>query len=79
MCTWRRCTATSTGSALLQTEAPVPALFDGMRWSHAGVMAETRDRAHRAGLRWTELPPVHDIDRPADLAQLPRSWRQAAG
>lgn len=48
--------------------------FEGMRWSHAAVMADTRVRLQSAGLRWAELPPVADIDEPADLAQLPASW-----
>jgi glycosyltransferase A (GT-A) superfamily protein (DUF2064 family) len=53
---------------------PAPALFEGMTWSTAQVMADTRARAQSKGLRWTELPPVSDIDEPADLAQLPEGW-----
>lgn len=45
--------------------------FDGVAWSTPRVMAETRARLHAAGMRWAELPPVADIDTPADLAQLP--------
>lgn len=49
--------------------------FDGMTWSHARVMADTRERLRAAGVRWVELPPVADIDEPADLARLPAGWR----
>ncbi len=37
-------------------------------------MADTRERLRAAGLRWAELPPVADIDEPADLAHLPAGW-----
>lgn len=53
-----------------------PLLFEGMRWSHAGVMAETRLRLAAAGLSHTELPLLHDIDEPADLVHVPRAWLQ---
>jgi uncharacterized protein len=48
--------------------------FSGMAWSHARVMADTRERLCAAGVRWAELPPVADIDEPADLAHLPAAW-----
>ncbi len=48
--------------------------FDGMTWSHARVMADTRERLRAAGVRWAELAPVADIDEPADLARLPAGW-----
>ena len=37
-------------------------------------MAQTRERAATAGLRWAELPAVADIDEPADLVHLPAGW-----
>jgi len=37
-------------------------------------MADTRERLRAAGLRWAELPPVADIDDPADLVHLPAGW-----
>jgi rSAM/selenodomain-associated transferase 1 len=52
--------------------------FAGMTWSHAQVMADTRDRLRAAGVRWAELSPVVDIDEPADLVHLPAGWRGAA-
>jgi rSAM/selenodomain-associated transferase 1 len=62
------------GYALVGLRRPVPELFEGMVWSTASVMAETRMRAHRAGLRWCELAPVHDMDEPTDLHHLPPDW-----
>ncbi len=49
--------------------------FDGMAWSHARVMDDTRERLRAAGVRWAELAPVADIDEPADLVHLPPGWR----
>lgn len=48
--------------------------FAGMSWSHARVMHDTRERLRAAGVRWAELPPVADVDEPADLAHLPPGW-----
>lgn len=62
------------GYALVGLRRPVPGLFEGMVWSTASVMAETRMRAHQAGLRWCELAPVHDMDEPTDLHHLPPDW-----
>ncbi len=50
-------------------------LFEAMPWSTAQVMAVTRERLREGGLRWHELPPLHDIDEPADLVHLAgRGW-----
>ena len=46
-------------------------LFDAMPWSTAGLMAATRQRLAAAGLAPVELPPLPDIDEPADLRHLP--------
>ncbi|MGY2491806.1 TIGR04282 family arsenosugar biosynthesis glycosyltransferase [Cupriavidus sp. CP313] len=62
------------GYALVGLRRPAHALFEGMRWSTAEVMAQTRTRAKAAGLHWVELEPVMDIDEPADLAHLPAGW-----
>lgn len=66
------------GYALIGLSARVGAvpdlLFSDMRWSTTTVMAETRDRLSRLGLRWVELEAVGDVDEPADLAQLPAGW-----
>lgn len=63
------------GYALVGLRRADARCFDGMRWSHARVMADTRDRLRAAGLRWAELPPLADIDEPADLVHLPPAWR----
>ncbi len=63
------------GYALVGLTRPVPELFQGMTWSTPQVMAQTRIRATQAGLRWVELPPVADIDEPADLVHLPAGWQ----
>jgi hypothetical protein len=62
------------GYALVGLRRPAPELFVGIAWSTARVMADTRARLAAAGLRHTELPPVADIDGPADLAHLPAAW-----
>lgn len=62
------------GYALVGLSRPQSSLFTGMAWSTPVVMAETRDRARQAGLRWAELPAVADIDEPADLVNLPAGW-----
>ena len=53
------------------------ALFTGMVWSTAQVMAVTRARLAALGVVAAELPAVPDIDEPADLAHLPAGWRPA--
>lgn len=58
------------GYALVGLRRPAPALFAGVAWSTPQVMAQTRERARAAGLRWAELEPVFDVDEPADLAHL---------
>lgn len=62
------------GYGLVGLRAAAPMLFDGMRWSTPQVMQHTRERAAAAGLRVAELPPLADIDEPADLRHLPPAW-----
>jgi uncharacterized protein len=62
------------GYALVGQRRADPRWFSDMQWSHARVMADTRDRLRAAGVRWAELPPVADIDEPADLAHLAAAW-----
>jgi len=66
------------GYALVGLRRAEARCFAGMTWSHARVMADTRVRLRRAGLRWAELAPVADIDEPADLQHLPPGWQPAA-
>jgi len=65
------------GYALVGLQRAQPALFQGIAWSTAQVMAQTRTRALAAGLAWAECDPVADIDEPVDLIHLPAGW--AAG
>lgn len=60
------------GYALIGLRRAEPRLFDAMPWSTAQVMALTRERLREGGLRWHELPPLHDIDEPADLVHVAR-------
>ena len=57
------------GYYLIGLARPAPALFRGMRWGTAGVLEETRARAHTAGLRTALLEPLDDLDTPADLVR----------
>jgi uncharacterized protein len=68
------------GYALVGLRAGVgapAALFDGITWSTASVMAETRQRLGALGLQAALLPPLADIDEPADLVHLPPHWPEA--
>ncbi|HEX6723110.1 MAG TPA: TIGR04282 family arsenosugar biosynthesis glycosyltransferase [Burkholderiaceae bacterium] len=67
--------AADGGYTLVGLKRPVPSLFAAMRWSHDRVMADTRERIAAARLRHVELPLLHDIDEPANLAHLPDSMR----
>lgn len=62
------------GYGLIGLHRPAPGLFDGVAWSTPQVMAQTRERLAAAGLRHAELPPLADIDEPADLLHLPAGW-----
>lgn len=62
------------GYALIGLTQPAPALLLDMAWSTPRVMSDTRERARRLHKAWSELPPVADIDEPADLAHLPPGW-----
>ncbi|QDU69575.1 2-phospho-L-lactate guanylyltransferase [Planctomycetes bacterium Pla86] len=56
------------GYTLLGLVAPHPALFEGVPWGTAGVLAQTRNRAEEAGLAVHLLCPLADVDRPEDLS-----------
>lgn len=63
------------GYVLIGLRRAEPRLFSDMPWSTPQVLALTRERLREAGLRWAELPPLHDIDEPADLVHLTgRGW-----
>ncbi|MEO8133892.1 MAG: TIGR04282 family arsenosugar biosynthesis glycosyltransferase [Betaproteobacteria bacterium] len=58
------------GYALVGCHGSVPDCFAGIPWSTNAVMAHTRARLQSLGQRWTELPPVWDVDTVAELARL---------
>ena len=68
--------AADGGYALIGLRRVLPSLFEAMPWSTNAVMATTRERLSLAAMRHVELPPVHDIDDPADLVHLPPGWLQ---
>lgn len=65
------------GYVLIGQRQPHPAPFEQMQWSHAKVMADTRQRLHRAGLSLWEGEPLWDLDEPADLPRLPPALARA--
>jgi len=66
--------ASDGGYVLVGLSQPAPALFDGIAWSTAQVMVQTRERLDRLGMRSTELPTQNDIDEPEDLVHIPKEW-----
>lgn len=65
------------GYVLVGLRKPQPALFQGMVWSTAEVMAETRLRAQTLGLRVREFETLWDVDTPSDLARW-QAWISAS-
>lgn len=63
------------GYALIGLQRPLPQLFDGIAWSTPQVLAQTQAAAAACGAHVALLPPVYDIDEPADLVHLPSDWR----
>lgn len=57
------------GYVLLGLARPLPQVFRAITWSTAQVAAQTRERLREAGATWTELPPLADLDEPADWAR----------
>lgn len=58
------------GYVLVGLRQPQAAVFADIDWGTPRVMAQTRARLAAAGLRWTELPALWDVDRPDDLPRL---------
>jgi hypothetical protein len=54
--------------------AAMDEVFGAIAWDSSTVMSSTRDHLLRAGLRWTELATLVDIDEPADLEHVPKEW-----
>ncbi len=61
------------GYALLGVRRASRALFKGVDWGSARVLAQTRLRLTRLRWRWVELRTVWDVDRPDDVARLRKS------
>jgi rSAM/selenodomain-associated transferase 1 len=60
------CPAEDGGYALIGLTRCHPILFAGIHWGGPRVMVETRERLRQAGMCWTELATLWDIDRPED-------------
>jgi rSAM/selenodomain-associated transferase 1 len=73
------------GGYYLVAATRVPAVFDGIDWGSAHVLAQTRDAARRAGLRVVFVAELNDVDTPADLQALANgtsrtaAWVRASG
>lgn len=59
------------GYVLLGLRRAVPDIFRAIDWSTDKVLHQTRERLKSLGVRWQELPALHDIDRPEDLVHCP--------
>ena len=55
------------GSALIGARRISAALFDGVAWGGASVLAQTARRLQTSGYHWRALRTVWDLDRPEDL------------
>ena len=62
------------GYVLVAARAAPRAMFEGVDWGTSRVMAQTAQRL--AGVRWTSLRTLWDVDRAEDLERL-RSLRPA--
>jgi uncharacterized protein len=58
------------GYVLVGLARPASAPFEAVDWGSGRVMAQTRVRLAAAGMRWRELAPSWDVDRPEDYARL---------
>ena len=65
------------GYVLIGLRHPIASLFYGIPWGTDQVMDHTRARLRSAGLRWQELAPLWDVDRPEDLDRLRASGLMA--
>ncbi len=58
------------GYVLIGLRQPVLAVFQHVEWSTDRVMAQTRRQLQAAGLTWSELAPLWDVDRFEDVERL---------
>ena len=61
------------------TDAALPDLFSGIRWSTAAALEDTLAAARRAGLRVALVPRWRDVDDAAGLARLRDDLEAPAG
>lgn len=55
------------GYFLVGLQRPAPELFEGIDWSTAQVMKQTRNKLSELGLRWREVARLWDVDRAGDV------------
>lgn len=58
------------GYVLIGARRTHPAMFTGIAWGGAEVLARQRAALAAAGLTWHEMETLWDVDRPEDLARL---------
>jgi rSAM/selenodomain-associated transferase 2/rSAM/selenodomain-associated transferase 1 len=63
------------GYVLIGLRKPAPGVFNGIEWSTPQVLEQTRERLRAAGLRWSEVATLWDVDEPADWMR----WGSARG
>lgn len=66
------------GYALLALKRFDNRLFENMPWSTSTVALQTLQRMVQIDCNVKLLRTLHDIDEPADIAQLPLEWRYSA-
>lgn len=54
------------GYVLIGLRRPVPEVFQRVDWSTPQVLEQTLTRLREAGASWRVLPPLWDVDEPAD-------------
>jgi len=60
-------------------EPSCPAIFEGIEWSTARVMEQTRGRLSALGLHWNDVARLWDVDRAEDVARWQALQRAEAG
>lgn len=61
------------GYVLIGARRPLGAALRGIAWSSGRELAQTRSRLRGRGLRVAELPPLWDVDHPADVRRARRT------
>lgn len=65
------------GYVMLGLSRAMPSVFEGVAWSTAEVMAQTREKLTALNAKCFELPVFFDIDEASDLRHVPASWMLA--